>query len=142
MTQKDDISMKAYEDADPMVLARRAVESEHFRWMAGMLIMDNGAGVRFCWEDNDYLHGCAEEGKSWMRLSKKKERLPDVRDPATMGCLLALAREAWKTPVLQVSPSLPDGKVWSCYVNDDEDHLYRMPTEVAAIIAALDRAMS
>lgn len=69
--------------------------------------------------------------------------LPDLRDSATLGCLLLLVREAWKSPVAQVSPSLPDGNLWSCYINDEaEDRLFRERTEAEALVAALEAAPS
>ena len=82
-------------------LARRAVACSRWRWMPGMLIADNGAGIRFLWEDDRYLHGMAAEvGGLWMRMGKDRERLPDLTDAATLGCLLALVREAYGSPAL------------------------------------------
>lgn len=50
-------------------LARRAVACKHWRWMPGML----------------YKQAIIQGGG-----------LPDLNDPATLGCLLALVRDAWK----------------------------------------------
>lgn len=63
-------------------LARRAVACKHWRWLPGSRAMD---GIR--------------------RLGGMSEiifvgRLPDFDDPATLGCLLALVREAWRIPSL------------------------------------------
>lgn len=69
------------------------------------------------------------------------EQYPDLSDPATLGCLLTLVREAWKSPVAQVSPSLPDGHIWTCYINDEaDDRLFRERTEAEALVAALEAA--
>lgn len=74
-------------------LAKRAVACKGFRWMAGMLIADHGAGIRFCWQEDGVLHGAANEGGAWMRV-RADRALPDLDDPATQGCILALVREA------------------------------------------------
>lgn len=64
--------------------------------------------------------------------------LPDLTDPATLGCLLALVREAWEGQTLCAcrhpcgwligSPQHPD------YLGDIYD------TEAAALVAALEAA--
>ena len=87
-------------------LGRRAKASKHFRWTAGMLciwkprggaggqqVMPTGARVAdlpmgplpttFCLVDPSAVYSCA---------------VPDIRDPATLGCILALVREAWGDP--------------------------------------------
>jgi hypothetical protein len=56
-------------------LGRRAVACKHWRWMDGMVTFG------FVGED-----------------------VPDLSDPATLGCLLALVREAWKGNVAPVYP--------------------------------------
>lgn len=90
--------------ADPNFsdLARRAIAAPGWRWMPGMLITDDGAGVRLCWFDDQHMHGVAADGCAWMRLRRDRERVPDLSDPATVGCLLALVREAWSSPDLRV----------------------------------------
>lgn len=60
-------------------LAKRAVACDHWRWMPGMLTLE---GYRL---DND--------GWGWHAGG-----LPDLTDPATVGCLLALVRSAWNLP--------------------------------------------
>jgi hypothetical protein len=73
-------------------LARRAVACKRWRWMPGML-SDNG--LRVTRRDRDgYVVGYYEN------LSYIAEcvpgSLPDLTDPATLGCLLALVRQALK----------------------------------------------
>ena len=55
---------------------------------------------------------CAEAGATeddcacvWMPLDLVE---PDFSDPATLGCLLAAAREAWACPILRTSWEGPD----------------------------------
>ena len=67
--------------------------------------------------------------------------MPDLTDPATMGCLLALVREAWDE--LEATPAKLHRRgrwVW-VMVNHDEDEMGTpQPTEVAALVAALEAA--
>lgn len=70
-------------------IAKRAVACKHWRWMPGML-------ARY-----DQLSG------AWHRCPKRLRDVPkylaldpeaawpDLTDPATLGCLLALVRDAW-----------------------------------------------
>ena len=76
-------------------LGRRAVACQHWRWMPGMLAIDScneehparviDARRSVVYEDND---GAIHEGVV------SRSDLPDFSDPATLGCLLALMREA------------------------------------------------
>jgi hypothetical protein len=141
-------------------LARRAVACKGWRFMPGMLgwrTTHRGEQVRVRFVDSlDYqelVDPRVEERKpsntlifasghsqpsGWNEVSTV---LPDLRDPATLGCLLALVREVWKSPVAQVSPSLPDGYLWTCYINDEaEDRLFREKTEAEALVRALEAA--
>ena len=58
-------------------LSKRAVACAGWRWMPGMLSLPPQADR------------CQRDGQMMVR------RLPDLTDPATVGCLLALVREAW-----------------------------------------------
>lgn len=79
-------------------LARRAVACPRWRWMSGM---STHLGVRVArldadqyavgWYPNGYLGYIA-------RIA-----IPDLDDPATLGCLFALVREAWSEPMLSVA---------------------------------------
>jgi hypothetical protein len=65
-----------------------------WRWMAGMrdttgrmVVADADCGeIAWIWSAND---GC-----EWLPV---EGHVPDLADPATLGCLLALVREAWGT---------------------------------------------
>ena len=120
-------------------LGRRAVACKHWRWMPGMLIIDHGAGTRFLWEDKFFLHGMHEESEgSWMRIRKDRERHPDLSDPATLGCLLALVEEQHGNVVLNES-----GGEWECWIylgNGRGMFQYSGGTRVEALVAALEAA--
>ena len=65
-------------------LARRAVACKGWRWMPGMAFVDRGEPWRVVSPAHaEVIHA---------------DRLPDLTDPATLGCLLALVREAWGDP--------------------------------------------
>lgn len=82
-------------------LARRAVACKRWRWMPGML-SNKDLRVTRC-DDDGYVVGYYEN------LSYIAECVsgstPDLSDPATLGCLLALVRESWG-PAASVSVNL------------------------------------
>ena len=63
-----------------------------------------------------------------------RRSLPDLTDPATLGCLLALVRKAWREPDAYIAPA--DG--W--FVNVRFGVHFEAPTEAAALVAALEAA--
>ena len=90
-------------------LARRAVACKRWRWMPGML-SNKDLRVTRCKElrvtrcdDDGYVVGYYEN-LSYI-AECVPDSLPDLRDPATLGCLLALVREAWG-PTASVSVNL------------------------------------
>lgn len=60
-------------------LAERVIKCKHWRWMAGMLSLDTG--LRF---------------DEFTDMDDWEATIPDLNDPATIGCLLSLVREAWQ----------------------------------------------
>ncbi len=80
-------------DDEAMALGRRAVASKHWRWMGGMLDM---------------------QGRTWtpcILFRAHPTDVPDLRDPATMGCLVRLVREAWDDPHASSRWMKPEWKV-------------------------------
>jgi hypothetical protein len=81
-------------------LGRRAVACKHWRWMPGMLV----DGIRI----DGTCHFVGGLGKPWREEDFREvicdECVPDLSDPATIGCLLALVRQAWKGNVAPVYP--------------------------------------
>jgi hypothetical protein len=66
---------------------------------------------------------------------------PDFGDPATLGCLLALVREAWACPGAYVRESGQGG--WVVCIRDiagGPGLTFRGPSEAAALVAALEAA--
>lgn len=123
---------------EQIALARRAVACKGWRWMAGML---DTTGRRFichadCGEAAWVWH--ADDGCEWLPVA---ERLPDLTDPATLGCLLALVREAWGDPYAFVGWFDPHWKVIRCRTESLIGCLAgRGDTEAEALVAALEAA--
>jgi len=123
-------------------LARRAIACKRWRWMPGML---SEKGLRVTRRDSDgYVVGYYEN------LSYIAEcvsgTLPDLSDPATLGCLLALVRKAWGN---EASVSLNLSSFWAVggakiQKGKSAGHTINLGiwklTEVEALVAALEVA--
>ena len=117
-------------------LARRAVACPGWRWMPGMLwllIDEDGA-----------CYNCDRVTQENLVLS---DALPDLTDPATLGCLLALVREAWGVGSLVYRPWNGAIRAWRVVTfSHDEDWmtvarlLGEGATEAEALVAALEAA--
>ena len=103
-----------------LALARRAVESHRWRWTPGMLRLD---GYRVC-------HRIVP------RALNPAEDVPDLTDPATLGCLLALVREVRQEPTGFLVPTHAEG--WSYYTRLIAADWYAGDTEVEALVCALE----
>jgi hypothetical protein len=99
---------------DLIKLSRRAVACRGWRWMGGMLrcspVLEK---AYFKWEpdvmptervrDEDPF---TDADQRWSNASNAwVQMLPDLADAATIGCLLALVREAWRCPTVYVRQS-------------------------------------
>jgi hypothetical protein len=80
-------------------LARRAVVCKGWRWLPGMRTTDAMRVVH----DQPLFPGrpCAIREGAWVDTFPPRplrDALPDLADPATLGCLLALVRQAYDEP--------------------------------------------
>ena len=75
-------------------LAKRAVACKGWRWSSGMLWLVKRAAPL-----EDYA------GRAVFGYTRPHEALPVLTDAATVGCLLALVREALNVPTAHVLPS-------------------------------------
>ena len=128
-------------------LARRAVACKHWRWMPGMLPL-NGTGFsyRILRVRKDGTPVTAGMHATWPLF----DALPDLADPATLGCLLALVREAWGDPHAYCAPRRASiiggflcGPGWYVWVAPEflkGGEYWPSPTEVEALVAALEAA--
>lgn len=111
-------------------LARRAVACKHWRWMPGMLaVWPNGNEFRVGQvsgiDGQNYLPNYPSNG--WGdEFPDRTKGLPDLTDPATLGCMLALVREAWGLPI------------W--VRTGDYGNQINHESEAAALVAALEAA--
>ena len=126
-------------------LARRAVACRGWRWIPGMLTLSDERMLDDGWPEYDVLEygssGVAECVK-W-NLKPPPGALPDLTDAATLGCLLALVREAWGDPYLIATKER--GSCWIIAIHLCDAMLVggryiRGATEIEALIAALEAA--
>ena len=71
-------------------LGRRAVACPRWRWMPGMLLLPHIDGCECC-EDRNFPRRSAR----LPAVFTTDIDVPDLSDPATLGCLLHLVQEAW-----------------------------------------------
>ena len=111
---------------DLQKLGERAAACPGWRWMPGMLA---------------HFSGCERSTTGAVRLSAysapkvRGDYWPDLSDPATLGWLLALVREAWGEPDLVVERYA--GRRWGI---DDGGDWVIADTEAEALVAALEAA--
>jgi hypothetical protein len=119
-------------------IAKRAAACKGWRWMPGMrqLVASNRAPYRVVCD------GYAPPEDEFFVMSEcgDPEVLPDLTDPATLGCLLALVREAWGTAII-VSYSYDDG-LWETMWEGATAAGWcgRGASEAEALVAALEAA--
>ena len=143
-------------------LGRRARRCAGWKWMPGMLVFApalRGAGEP---ETGPLYARLVSMGGLGIANAAGNERLidcdslrpetilmPDFRDPATLGWLLALVRDALNDPALcVVSYYVPDGRahkvVWSVEPTDQQwqqkHKLFDFVSEAEALVAALEAA--
>lgn len=107
---------------DHIALGRRLVACKHFRPMRGMRDVQGRS-----WDD------------SLLWRWNSAIDVPDLRDPATLGCLLALVREAHAVPFLQVSVKISreHGYQFDCHPHHRGQWV---DSEAEALVAALEAA--
>lgn len=130
--------------SDTMELAKCAVACKGWRWQSGMEAVRRGRVMDVVEHEGETLARALVRDRSsaymngsvnLMWTAVTSSWLPDLTDPATVGCLLALVREAHNDPMLFAFPdAFPDR--WTV-VNVDCGH---HATEAAALVAALEAA--
>lgn len=125
-------------------LARRAVACKKWRWLPGMKDLE---GWRLHRELP--LGGWDAIGGEWeYHQVTHYPKLPDLTDPATVGCLLALVREAWGRVVVTSPDYDYDDEVqqgphiigWRAVETARWTTVGKGVTEAEALVAALEAA--
>lgn len=114
---------------EQIALARRAVACKGWRWMPGMATYTPVPYTsphlgRIVSGEGDIFH-------LW-----RDETIPRLRDPATLGCLLALVREAHGCRCYTQAV----GGYWAVQNDDTEQAWGAEATEAEALVAALEAA--
>lgn len=124
-------------------LSHRVVACKSWRWLPGM---------RASWIGMDTGWRILSHSDSWYEAEGIRDslpggptNLPDLTDPATIGCLLVLVREVWEDPTASTAATREaDGKrgwVMDCW--DPKSPLNGIgpfQSEAEALVAALEVA--
>lgn len=140
---------------EQIILSKRAVACKGWRWMPGMLgWRPNNQGVphsiRFV-EGVESMGALASVGTGPLVASgyavcdgdwRSADITPDLTDAATLGCLLALVREAWGDSEMHMALG---AKGWVWLTGESRVYDVVMPinagaTEAEALVAAMEAA--
>ena len=121
-------------------LWRRLLAAGRVRWMSGMLWRSGRRTVFVSGAGTIPLY----EGVYRLPQSAPDDSAPDWTDPATLGCLLAMAREAWGDQRMSVAGDSRAG--WSVRGGHQHGSVFRRmgektyETEVEALLRAIEAA--
>jgi len=131
-------------------LAKRAVACKGWRWMPGMRTVYMEGGCDYepgqAFRRTDWLE-CVEpykeqrdfhNGNIW--YGARDDGLPDLSDPATLGCLLALVRKAWGDPRASTNASPYGDGGWAVMGSKARRFYAWGRSEAEALVAALESA--
>jgi hypothetical protein len=124
-------------------LAKRATDCKHFKWMPGMLTLSGFRIISPVTESSDWrITDRIANGP------EPKKELPNLDDPATIGCMIELVREVWKDEMAYLGGRMQDrNRLWNWHVCIRFDQMpfphqlyYGGMTQAEAIIEALEDA--
>lgn len=123
---------------------------KNWQWKPGMLALLDGFRfarlVRLC--GNGDWHSVVHTAGRYLPVPLTPNDVPDLKDAATVGAAIALARELWGSPALYVYPAVTGAntvKGWICYTNlrgNPDNPQFYADTEGAAVLAAIEAAPS
>ena len=124
--------------------AERLITLPGFKWMPGMLVANDGHRPRYIRTyDDGVMHFACEVFADSMDMMRdgSKTLLPDLTDPATLGCVLAMVRQAHADPGIGVvqSQSLFDGDL-TPWLLATGSHVFDAATEAECLVNALAAA--
>ena len=124
-------------------LSRRAVACKGWRWMPGIRTQ-RGLRLGVVWGMYN-VAAALSDGTQRSAISETVflvDELPDLTDPATLGCLLALVREAWGVTHLSTYPWQRGWEVVRVKKGTSAPVGFGgyWPTEAEALVAALEAA--
>jgi len=113
---------------DMIELGKRAVACKGWRWMPGMLVR--------C---GDWLPVRMVSVDAARAALLSENALPDLTDPATVGCLLALVREAWGDPTYLPTCLDADDEAW-VIESPAQERQTRYGSYASVLVRALESA--
>ena len=113
--------------------AERLISLPGFCWMPGMVDVE-GYRIIAHTDDGSFLVSYGD-GAFWTN----DVALPDLTDPATLGCVLAMVREAWGTQRANCYMTWPE-ECWACNVQIDGVDRFLGRTEAECLVNALAAA--
>ena len=113
-------------------LGRRAVGCKGWRWRRGMSLSDGTIVVRVSDNGRPVVSGGASRGGNAL-----SEVYPDLSDPATVGAVLALVRDAWQDPYLHCRSDNGFGD----WIVRNDHRGFTGATEAEALVCALEAAL-
>lgn len=114
-----------------IALAQRLVACNRWRWMPGMRYSTDSWRTEGFDRVPERMDTVAYA--DWLTPG----RLPDLSDPGTLGCLLALVREAWEDPSICTAV---DNTGCGWWVNGRNVPMTLYGSEAEALVAALEAA--
>lgn len=134
-------------ERDMQEISEKLIKSKHFRWMPGMRTLGDWRVINV---DADGVEVVTDLGEVVLfhsgDLPHISSSLPDLNDPATLGCLLSLVREKWGNHAMTVANGFEEPKeVWSMHDGRISEMSYGHQvsyghTEAEALVAALEAA--
>jgi hypothetical protein len=129
-------------ESDKIELAERLVNSSKWYWLPGMRTISGRRLAVVFGESRTASVLCDLRDDANSDTEDLQGELPDLNDPATEGCLLALVREVWGDSEMHMTLG---AKGWVWLTGESRVYGVVMPinagdTEAEALVAALEGA--